>query len=208
MQLQVRHVGERFVTRGESEWPIDRTRWTPLYLDAQAKTLVPEPAASANAYGYSALDDGITFCAATVDHDVEVTGPLSAKLWISSETTDADLFLVVRLFDPDGAEVLFEGTVDPRTPIAQGWLRASHRKLDPTKSTPWQPYHTHDEVQPLQPREIYEVDVEIWPTCIVIPAGYRLALTVQGADFDHRLEGVPIGNTGRVMRGVRDVLPR
>ena len=64
---------------------------------------------------------------------LEITGPVAAKLWVSSETTDADLFLVLRLFDPAGKEVTFIGSNDPRMPVGLGWLRASHRKLDPEK---------------------------------------------------------------------------
>jgi hypothetical protein len=62
---------------------------------------------------------------------------MAAKLFVSSETTDADLFLVVRLFDPDDQEVTFMGALDPNTPLAQGWLRASHRALDPEKTLPF-----------------------------------------------------------------------
>ena len=51
-----------------------------------------------------------------------------------------------RVHDPDGDEVTFQGAIDPHTPIAQGWLRASHRKLDPELSRPYRPYHTHDEI--------------------------------------------------------------
>ncbi len=47
-------------------------------------------------------------------------------------------------------EVTFKGALDPHTPIAQGWLRASHRNLDPKKSRRYRPYHTHDEAQPLK----------------------------------------------------------
>ena len=50
-------------------------------------------------------------------------------------------------------------------------------------SLPYRPYHTHDEKQPLTPNEIYELDIEIWPTCIVIPKGYRIALSVRGKDY-------------------------
>jgi predicted acyl esterase len=96
---------------------------------------------------------------------------------------DADLFVTVQAFSPDGREVEFHGTVDPHTPLAQGWLRASHRKLDPKKSRPWQPYHTHDDKQPLKPGWVYEVDVEIWPTCIILPKGFRLAVVIAGKDF-------------------------
>ena len=67
--------------------------------------------------------------------------------------------------------------------MAQGWLRASHRKLDDKLSQPYRPYHTHDEVQPLEPGTVYEVDVEIWPTCLAVPAGYTVQLDVQGKDY-------------------------
>ena len=66
----------------------------------------------------------------------------------------------------------------------EGYLRASHRKLDRALSTEYRPYHTHDEIQPLTPGEIYELDIEIRPTSIVVPAGYRVALTVRGKDYE------------------------
>jgi uncharacterized protein len=69
--------------------------------------------------------------------------------------------------------------------VAQGWLRASHRKLDPARSRPWRPWHAHDERQPLTPGRPYALDVELWPTCIVVPAGHRLALTVRGRDYQY-----------------------
>jgi predicted acyl esterase len=109
-----------------------------------------------------------------------------ARLFVSSTTIDADLFIVVRLFDPEGAEVTFQGANDPNIPITQGWLRASHRKLDPAKSLPYRPYHSHDEYQPLAPAEVYELMVEIWPTCIVAPKGYRLALQIRGKDYEYQ----------------------
>ena len=60
----------------------------------------------------------------------------------------------------------------------------SQRKLDPGKSTDWRPVHSHDEIQKLQPGEVYAIDVEIWPTSLFLPRGYRLALTLQGQDFE------------------------
>ena len=80
------------------------------------------------------------------------------------------------------------GSTDPNTPIANGWLRASHRRLDPKRSKPYQPYHPHDRVEPLTPGEVYECDVEILPTCIVVPAGWRVALTVRGKDYEYEGE--------------------
>ncbi len=185
--LQIRHPDDTFTERAEQEWPLARTRWTSLYLEPSGCRITGEIPAEQSSVEYEPFGDGVTFWAQPFDTDVEITGPLSAKLWISSQTADADLFLVVRAFDPDGAEVLFRGSGDPRVPLAQGWLRASHRALESERSMPWQPYHPHARAAPLVPGDLYEVDVEIWPTCLAAPAGYRLALTVLGRDFDHGL---------------------
>src|SRR5216117_450832 len=75
------------------------------------------------------------------------------------------------------------GSTDPNTPIANGWLRASHRRLDPKKSKPWHPYHPHDRVEPLAPGDVYDCDVEILPTSIVLPAVWRVALN--GRDYEY-----------------------
>jgi len=201
--LQVRHPGERFVERAESEWPLARTRWTKLYLSPAEAALVRKPLAKNAAATYAGFGDGVTFLTPPMDHATEVTGPIAAKLFVSSETTDADLFLVVRVFTPDMKEVTFQGALDPHTPVAQGWLRASHRKLDPALSKPYRPYHTHDEIQPLKPGTIYELDVEIWPACIVVPPGHRIGLTVRGRDYE--FPGGPstgLGTLGAVFTGV------
>jgi predicted acyl esterase len=181
--LQVRHL-DRFEERAEDDWPIPRTRWTRLYLDAGTGTLTGEPVAGSAAIEYEALGEGVTFGASPFDEETEITGPVAAGLFVSSSTSDADLFVVLRVFDPDGEEVTFQGAIDPHTPIAQGWLRASHRKIDPRISTEWRPYHPHDETEPLGPGEVHRLDVELVPTSIVVPAGYRLALTVRGKDYE------------------------
>ena len=93
---------------------------------------------------------------------------------------------MLRVFSTKGDEVVFQGAIDPHTPISQGWLRTSHRKPDPDLSIPYRPYHTHDEKQPLRPGEIVELDVEIWPTSVVVPAGYRIGLTVRGKDYEYQ----------------------
>ncbi len=183
VQLQVRHI-DRFVERHEQEWPLQRTQWTRLHLAPADRSLSREPVTSAGTVTYDALGDGVTFMLPPLSEQTEITGPLAARLFVSSSTADADLFLVFRVYAPDGNEVVFMGAIDPHTPIAQGWLRASHRKLDPQLSTDYRPYHTHDEKQPLQPGAIVQLDIELWPTSIVVPAGYRLALTVRGRDYE------------------------
>jgi len=203
VQLLVRHPGERFVERHEDAWPLPRTEWTKFYLQPSDLSLSTEPPAAGETAVYGGLSAGVTFLAAPLERETEITGPIAAKLWVSSATTDADLFLVVRVFAPDMKEVTFQGALDPHTPIAQGWLRASHRKLDQKLSLPYRPYHTHDEKQPLTPGAVYEVDVEVWPTCLVVPAGFRLALTVRGRDYEYPGgAGEGVGVLGRVFTGV------
>jgi predicted acyl esterase len=184
VQMNRRWPGNRFETVGSTDWPLPETEWTPLYLDTAAGTLGSEAPGTSEAT-YDAGGDGLSFTTDPFGVETEWSGPLAAKLFISSETEDADIFLVVRMFDPEDSEVVFAGTVDPNTPIAQGWLRASHRKLDPARSESWRPYHTHDEIQNLTPGEIYELDIEFWPTGIVIPPGYRMELQVRGRDYEY-----------------------
>lgn len=124
------------------------------------------------------------------------------KLWVSSSTRDADLFAVRRVFAPDGAEVSFQGAIDPHTPIGQGWLRASHRRLDPQLSRPWRPYHTRDRAGPLEPGVPVALDIEIWPTCIVVPAGYRIGLSLRGREYEYaKSTGARLSNFKNELRG-------
>jgi uncharacterized protein len=184
VRLQVRH-SDRFVEREENEWPLARTRWTRFYLDPGSGLLQKERAAGATTLRFDAMGDGVTFLAPPLQAETEITGPSALKLFVSSSTSDADLFVVLRAFAPDLKELVFQGAIDPHTPIAQGWLRASHRKLDKKLSTPYRPYHTHDRKQPLKLGEVVELDIEIWPTSVVVPAGYRLALSIRGKDYEY-----------------------
>ena len=183
VQLQIRHPGEVFVERHENEWPLKRTEWTKFYLDPHDMSMSTTAQKRKGEAAYEGFSEGVTFMTPPLEEDMEITGPIASKLWVSSDTEDADLFLVVRAFAPDMKELTFQGALDPHTPLAQGWLRVSHRKLDEKKSLSYRPYHTHDEEQPLVPGKVYEVDVEVWPTCINIPKGYRVALSVRGNDY-------------------------
>jgi uncharacterized protein len=179
--LQVRHI-DRFVERAEAEWPLQRTKWTKLYLNGTTGML-DEKSGRSSAISFAAMGDGVTFMSAPFAQETEITGPSAVKLFISSSTADADLFAVLRVFSGDLKEVVFQGAIDPHTPVAQGWLRASHRKLDRKVTMPYRPYHTHDRPQPLKRSEVVELDIEIWPTSVVVPAGYRVALSIRGKDY-------------------------
>jgi predicted acyl esterase len=173
-----------FVRRNENEWPLARTEWVKYALNAADMSLGENGAVSSAHARYDALGEGVTFRSAPFAEDTEFTGPIAAKLFVSSSTTDMDLFLTLRAFDPNGTEVTFKGANDPEAPVSQGWLRASQRKIDLKRSKPYRPFHPHDGAEKLTPGEVYEVDVEIWPTSIVYPKGYTMSLTVGGKDFE------------------------
>lgn len=184
VDIAVRGPGDtvkRFVRA--REWPLEGTHWTRLYLDAETRGLnqnVPRRPAQAS---YSALSDGVSFETPPLERGLEFAGPIKARIWVSSGKEDMDLFVTLRAFDHQSKELTFLSATEPRSPLSQGWLRVAHRKTDPERSTEYWPYHTHDEPQKLVPDEIYAVDIEIWPASISLPAGYRLALTIQGRDF-------------------------
>jgi predicted acyl esterase len=182
--LQVRHI-DNFEPRAESEWPLKRTRWTKFYLDPASMTLTTKKPSGNAQLKFPAMGDGLMFLTPPLAKETEITGPSALKLFASSSTPDADLFIVLRIFTGDLKEIVFQGAIDPHTPVAQGWLRASHRKLDKKLSKPYRPYHTHDEKQLLKKGQTVELDIEIWPTSIVVPAAYRVGLSIRGKDYEY-----------------------
>jgi predicted acyl esterase len=54
----------------------------------------------------------------------------------------------------------------------------------------------------LTPGEVYELDVEIWPTCVVVPAGYRIGLTVRGRDYVYPGGGARLASMKNLFTGV------
>lgn len=125
---------------------------------------------------------GVALVTPPMPEDMEITGPLAATLWVSSSSEDMDLFLTLRHFDADGKEIMETGQQGTPVPVAKGWLRVSHRELDPELSLPYRPYHKHRRRQFLKPGEIVQVQVEIWPTSMVFAKGHRLRLDVQPRD--------------------------
>jgi uncharacterized protein len=201
VSLKVRHPGAQYVARDAAAWPLPSTRWEQLYLDPEHQALRGSPVGEPSQATYSAAGEGTTMFAEPADGTREITGPLCAELWVSSSTSDADLFLTLRLFHPDGHELFAQGIIDPMIPWANGWLRLSHRELDEVRSLPWRPYHSHTRLLPVAPDEVVRVRVEIWPTSITVPPGHRLALTVQGTDYTHGGPGVRMSHDGTVLRG-------
>jgi len=183
VRIAVRHGSEQ-IWRDEQDWPLPSTRWTPLHLDAASQEMAWAAPSADTAVTYDAPQGDVTFETAPTEAEVELTGPISLTLWVSSTSVDADLFVTLRQIDRDGAEITVEGPHGhgQEFPMAMGWLRASHREMDPERSIPGRPWHTHQGRSDLEPGVPVEVVVEIWPTSLTLRPGERLRLVVSAND--------------------------
>ena len=162
-------------------WPLPGTEFVKLHLDAASKTLSRQAPAAAGQVSYDAQGDGVRF-EMSLAADMAIAGPCKAKLQLACSKPDMDMFATVLAYDPSGREISFATNFDP-TPVSQGWLRIAQRKLDPRRTTEWQPVHTHDTYQPLKPGEAVEAEIEVWPTSVHLPKGTRLVLLLAGKDW-------------------------
>ncbi len=187
IRLEVRESLDEYQVRYEDEWPIARTEYRELYLDGASGALGEDLPADTAVAEYAPLSEAATFTLA-FDEDTELTGNMKLKLWVSTtEGTDVDLFVGIEKLNAQGEVVHFHGKAGfAQTPAALGWLRVSERALDPDRSTPSQPWLSHDDPQPITPNEIVPVEVEILPSSTLFRAGESLRVVVQGQDlFEH-----------------------
>ena len=136
---------------------------------------------------------GLSFVSEPVGEDMIFAGYSKASLWVSSTSADMDIYVTVRILDESGAEVDYTGPTtmglaSKSYPLAKGWLKASHRKKDETRSTNYTVKHTHLEADhaPLSVGEIVPVEIEIIPNTALIRKGHRIRVDVQPYDgFGH-----------------------
>lgn len=187
VRLQIREEKSTGPIRNEQEWPLARTEYRQLYLDAATGHLLPNAPAKSAHIRYDARTGkavfDFTFVQAT-----ELTGYFKLRLWVEADgADDMDLFVGLDKIDNDGQRVPFDFyALYDDGPLALGWLRASHRELDEAASTHYQPVHLHTREQLLQSGATVPVEIEIWPTSIKFAPGEGLRLTIQGRDiYDH-----------------------
>ncbi|OGP50102.1 MAG: hypothetical protein A2Y79_07240 [Deltaproteobacteria bacterium RBG_13_43_22] len=186
IKLAIRQRSDQYVWRYEYEWPLARTQWTAYYLNAGDGSLSKEKPSQYEKASFSAEPDAdntsIRFSTSPFEQETEITGPMKLKLWVSSSVDDLDLFAVLHHLDSNNEEITYMGQMGHEISGAYGWLRVSHRKLDPERSTPYRPFHTHDELQKVKPGEVVPIEIEIWPASLVFPKGHRLVLEVGSKD--------------------------
>jgi uncharacterized protein len=179
IRLEVRESRDQVVeVRDESSWPLDRTRWTPLYLTDRG--LSTEPATEPGSICFDTASRGARF-GWNVVVDTELTGPMALRLFIKVTGID-DVDLIVGVEKWRGTKyVPFEGSYGfGRDRVTTGWQRASLRALDPTHSQPSEPLPALDRREPLRPGEVVPVDIALGPSATLFRAGEQLRLVIAG----------------------------
>ena len=163
--------------REEAEWPLARTRWRPLYLGGAGMLSVEQPS-TAGSIAFETLSSAAAF-SWTVPRDIELTGPMVARLWVELQgCDDADLFVGVEKWR-DRRFVEFEGSYGyGRDRVTTGWQRVALRALDPELSQPWEPVPACTESRPVSAGEVVAVDVALGPSATLFRAGEQLRLVV------------------------------
>jgi len=171
-----------FVT-GADEWlnaddfPVPGTKWIPFNLHENRSLCEIEPWPEAESASYDDAPDNrgcLKYYSAPMVENTEVVGPASLKLYASCRGTDMNIFASLWDADPEGKE----------TCLGRGYLKASHRELDPKLSRPWLPVLKHTNPQSLTPGQVYELSIGFSLVNNLSKAGHRIVLKISSADDD------------------------
>jgi predicted acyl esterase len=136
---------------------------------------------------------GISFISDPVSEAMVFAGYSKAQLWVSSTGDDMDIFVTIRIIDENDREVDYAGPTTmglpvKNYPLAKGWLKASHRKVDTARSREYTVKHTHlrADYAPLKANEVVPVEIEIIPNTALVRTGHRIRVDIQPYDgFGH-----------------------
>ena len=172
---------------GEESWdtyvydPADPTPCAPFtngHIDGAVDARIP-----------SIRDDVLVYTTPPLAEDIEVTGPVEAKLYAATSARDTDW--MVRLIDvhPDGYAAL----------LCDGVLRARHR--DPQREGAF----NSERLSKIEPNRVYEYTIEFWrSTGNVFKKGHRIRVEVSSSYFPYYLRNLNTGadNIGLETRSV------
>ncbi len=174
--------------RNEDEYPLARTKWTKFYLQSNGKAgeppygLLSEKVPGKDdqdSYLYPESQKKVEanlpvlgYLSPPLKEDTDIIGPASLTFYAASNGTDTAWFVKIDDEAPDGTIKM----------ISKGWLKASHRQVDETKSKTGQPFHTHTRPAPIEPDKIYKYEIEIWPIFRTFKAGHKIRLRIASND--------------------------
>ncbi|PKV48565.1 hypothetical protein ATE84_0565 [Aquimarina sp. MAR_2010_214] len=193
IRYELREAFYKGSVKTANEWPIREREFIKMYLDAETMNMSTQPITNENTTSYDAtvieepdliMKKHRVIFKYSFAEDTDIVGSIKLNLFVSSDIADdIDLFVGLQKEDSNGETIYFQGPAKEKGQIASGWLRASHRALDKNKSTQEIPFHLHDHIEKISPKEIVEVQVEIWPTTVKFKQGEKLRLVIQGNDI-------------------------
>jgi hypothetical protein len=185
------------------DWPLPETEWTRFYLKGWERL-------SPRGYVPKTVDDKLPpdsfvqmpptqtntiqrlrYMTEPLSRDVTIAGPAVLSLFASIDRDDTNWIVVLKDIGPHAPPLTAkegEAALPPGTPekeLTRGWLKASHRALDPERSKPWRPWHylTREKQRPVEPGEIVEYSIEIAATAHMFKAGHRISVEITSLDL-------------------------
>jgi putative CocE/NonD family hydrolase len=180
-------MGEN-VWRDEQEWPLARTEYRPLYLRSDGSLSGEQPSGHGTLgyvydpadpvptlggnimeptlrgpYEQSSLDDRedvLRFVSAPFDEPTEITGPVSAEIYATTDANDTDFMAKLLVVKPNG--MAFN--------LVDGVIRARYRE-------------GFEEEKLIEPGETYKYTIDLWATSYLLSPGDRLRLDVTSSNY-------------------------
>jgi len=195
--------------RTATDWPLPETQWTKLYLSSWERLVpdLPVPASATEAQPPDAFVqmpptqtntiERLRYMTDPLPQDVLVAGPIALTLYASIDQSDTNWIVVLKDIGPDVSVLsVREGEREvpkdlPEREITRGWLKASHRALDPVRSKPYWPWHplTREAQKPVTPGAIEEYQIEVMATANLFRKGHRVCLDITGLDLPTGVAG-------------------
>jgi predicted acyl esterase len=165
--------------RPERFFPLERTAYKKLYVDAASSSLGYDPVEEESSIVYDSETGEANFDI-TFEQDTEITGYMYLRLWVEAEDHDEmDLFVNIQKLDEEGNWLPTNILGEPH-PGAWGKMRVSRRELDPKLSTNFEPVQAHLREKKLSKGEVVPVDIAIVPSSKIWHKGQQLRVQVAG----------------------------
>jgi uncharacterized protein len=183
VRLEIRDTIDKYTVRYENDWPITRTRYRELYLDAAAGKLSWDKPGQTGTVSYDSADGAALF-GIKFDEEIEITGNIGAYLWVSpGEVRDMDLVVKLRKLDTSGNIIYFDHCHAPGTyEVASGWWRLSWRELNASQSRPEWPIPTFGVHKYVQPGEVVQAIFNIYFSSTLFHKGEMLQMFIAGSN--------------------------
>jgi len=189
--------------RSGSDWPLPETQWTKFYLNGweRLQTAPFTPSSAEDELPPDAFvqmpptqTNGVArlrYLTDPLPNDVLMAGPAVLNLFAAIDQDDTNWFVTLKDVGPDvSVRSVREGEREiphdlRERELTRGWLKASHRALDPKRSKPWRPWHplTRKAQQKVTPGEITEYAIEILATANLFRRGHRICVEIASADM-------------------------